>query len=348
MSFLDGIFSAGADERRRAQESIDSVGVPTLDQLRIQLEQLVLQGELRPEEAQTILQEQSAYETIETDPRLRGSQLGSLSELEKIGQAGGLDARARATLDDALAAQRTASRGDQGAIIADARQRGIYGSDVETVNRLLAASGAATRGSRAALDSAALAEQRRYAAITDAATLGGNIRQQDFSEASRRADAIDAINRFNAAQRQDVELANVRTRNQAQATNLGARQAVSDANVGIRNEQNTYNSRLPLTVYDLQMGQAQGRADYQRGEAAAEAQRNKNIGNTIQSIGSLVAGAYTGGASGALTAAASSGSGGTGANTYAALAQRDTNVPSTNADMQWLDELSRRRATYGY
>lgn len=294
MGFLDNIFGGGEDERRRAGDAMRSVQVPTLDDLRIQLEELVLQGELRPEEAQTMLQDPSAYETIQTDPRLRGSQMESLAELQGIVGAGGMDARGKATLEDALGRQRTESRGDQQAILANTRARGIGGSDIETMSRMLASSDAATRGSRAAVDSAALAQQRRDNAIAQSATLSGNIRGQDWNEAAQRASAADAIGRFNAAQRQGVENLNVGNRNAAQATNLGARQEIADQNVATRNKQTTYNAQLPMTMYDLQRGKAVDEANYQLGQAGAEQQRNKNIANTVVSVGSLMAGGFGG------------------------------------------------------
>src|SRR5262245_52755006 len=270
MGFLDSIFDPGAGDRARARDVRASVPVPDIDQLRIQLEQYVLQGELTPAEAQAALVDASAYDQVQTDPRLRDAQMRSLAELQGISSAGGMDAVSRASFEDVLARQRAESRGDQDAIMANTRARGIYGSDVETVNRLVAASGAATRGSRAAIDTAAIAQQRRDKAIADAANLSGSMRSADLKEQSHRAAGQDAISRFNAAQRQNAELTNVAARNSAQATNLGARQAVSDANVDTRNRQTEYNAQLPLTIYQMRRGQANDVASGYEAEADAK------------------------------------------------------------------------------
>ncbi len=50
--------------------------------------------------------------------------------------------------------------------------------------------------------------------------LGGQMRSQDFGEQSSKAQAQDAISRFNAANSQSVQGQNVATKNTAQAANL--------------------------------------------------------------------------------------------------------------------------------
>ena len=281
MGFLNSALNPGADERRRAKEVLEGVRLPDAEDLQLKLEELVLQGQLTPEQAQTILQGPSAYETVSTDPRLREAQMGSLAQLQQITSAGGLDAMGKASLEDALATQRTETRGAEGAIMANARARGIGGSDLELVNRLVAQQGAATRGSRAALDTAAIAQQRRDAALAQQAQLAGGIRGQDFSEQSAKANAADAISRFNAANQQAQVNRNVDARNDAQARNLGARQATSDANVGIRNRNREYNAQLPLTLYKIRRGAAQDRADGYMQDAAAEQARNAQAAGLI-------------------------------------------------------------------
>lgn len=287
MGFLDGVLGGGDD----AAKYLKRVPVPRLEDLQVQLEQLVLAGELRPEEAETILLGPSAFREVQTDPRLRGTQMDSLAELRKIVEAGGLDARAKASLEDALATQRTETRGAREAISANARARGIGGSDLELVNQLIAQQGAATRGSRAAVDAAAAAEARRDAALAQQAQLAGNIRQQDFGEASTRAEADDYIDRWNAANRQSQVNQNVGARNDAQARNLGARQAVLDTNVGLRNQQQMTNRlQTPLDLYKLRTGQAGQLGQIASGQRASDSQRDQQLLlSGAATIGSLLA-----------------------------------------------------------
>lgn len=274
MGFLDQISDPGKDERRRAREIMEGVRLPESNDLALQLQRLVQTGELRPEEVETILQGPSAYQEITTDPRLRSAQTDTLGRFREIADAGGLDARAKLGLQDALDAQATETRGQEGAIAANFRARGIGGSDLESLQRLIAQQGAAQRGSRAALEQAAIGQERRDNALTQGANLAGSIRSADFGEASAKANAQDAISRYNAANAQDVAGQNVRARNVAQAGNLDRRQTVSDANVGIGNEEARYKAQLPLTLYGLQRGAAQDRANAQLNEAQSEQARN--------------------------------------------------------------------------
>jgi len=54
------------------------------------------------------------------------------------------------------------------------------------------------------LDVSAQAQSRALQALMQGGQLGGQIRQQDFGEQSEKAQAQDAINRFNTANRQQV------------------------------------------------------------------------------------------------------------------------------------------------
>lgn len=280
MGFLDSLDSGG-DERRRANDILRGVRTPDESDLALQLQRLVQVGELRPEDVETILQGPSAYQEIGADPRLRGAQTDTLGRYREIADAGGLDARAKLGLEDALDAQRTETRGQEGAIAANMRARGIGGSDMEALQRFVAQQGAAQRGSRAALEQAAIGQGRRDDALTQGATLAGNIRTQDFGEASAKAGATDAISRYNAVNAQDVAGQNVRTRNAAQATNLGARQGIADQNVGLENQQRTRQANLPLELYSVRQGNAVNLANQQNANAAAEAQRNQQLASMI-------------------------------------------------------------------
>jgi len=282
-SFLDGIFDPGKDERRRAQEVLDGVRTPDASDLELKLQKLVQMGEITPEDIETILQGESAYKTIGTDPRLAAAQYDSLADLRGVADAGGLDARAVANLDEAIGAQRTASRGSQDAIRADAQRRGISGSGMELVSRFIADQEAATRGNKAAIESAALAQQRRDAAIRDSASLAGSMDDRRFSQQATVAGAEDAIDRYNAVNAQNVAAQNVQARNVARAANLAEKQRVSDSNVGLENKQRERAANMPLTIYDLQRGNAQDRAGYQMGEAQAADARNQQLASLATS-----------------------------------------------------------------
>lgn len=277
MGFLDGLFGAGGDDVRDSQ----FIEPPNLADLRVQLDPYIQRGQLDPQDVETVQQGDSAYSTIAEDPTLRGGQLDALSQIQATANAGGLDARARAGIEDALEAARTENRGAQGAILANARARGIAGSDLETVSRLVASQGANQASSRAALDVAALREQRRDQALRDSASLSSQIRGQDFSNNSQRASAQDAISRFNAANRQDVANRNVDARTDADRFNQIQRQDISNRNTDTRNDQERYNKGLPLDIFGLQQGVARDRNADARRRDELDQNRSANSTNAI-------------------------------------------------------------------
>lgn len=287
------MFDSGKDQARDARKTLQSVRVPRADELRVNLQELVLQGELSPAQAETILQQESAYRTIEEDPRLRGSQIDALGELEGIVDAGGLDARSRAGLFDIQQQQSAQARGAREALMADARARGLGNSDLALTQQMIADQSAATRAEAAGINLAALAEERRAGALRDQAQLAGGLREADYRRSADEASAVDAINRFNAANRQSVIDRNVQNQNIAKATNLGERQRIADANTGIRNQQELHNKRVPLDIFGAQMSKASGVADAFGREAALDAARDaenrKMLGSALQSAATAFA-----------------------------------------------------------
>lgn len=279
---MSTLFDGGTGQAREARKTLQGVKLPSEAELRIQLQQLVQQGELTPMEAETILQQKTAYSAIEEDPRLRGSQVDALSEFEGIVDAGGLDARSRAGIYDIEQELGTQARGAREALAADARARGLGNSDLLLVQQMIADQGAATRGADAGVHQAALAEERRGQALRDQATLAGGLREADYRRSSDEAAAVDAINRFNTAQRQSVIDRNVANQNIARATNLGERQRVADANVGLKNQQEMYNKRVPLEAANLRLQKAGGVANAFGREGAADAARDDRL---LQLIG---------------------------------------------------------------
>lgn len=249
---------------KKAQGYVNGIEVPSLEEARAQLIELVQQGVITPEQAQAIEQEQTAFSQIDEDPRLRQTQVDALTQLEEIANAGGMDARLRASLYDIGAEQAAQNRGDQEAILANARARGIGGSNLETVNRLVASQAAATRGANQGVQAAALAESRRMQALQDAASLGGSIRSADYQKSAQEAAARDAIARFNTQARQNAANQNVAMANSAQAANLGEKQRIADVNAGAKND-------VQSKLWDLQFRKGTAQANAALGVGAGQA-----------------------------------------------------------------------------
>lgn len=286
MGFLDSILGGG-DGRDAAREELDRVPELSEADLRVQLEPLVQQGIITPEQAEVYLLDPSAFAELMEDPTLRSAQLDALSEYGVIADEGGLDARGRADIYNVRQEQQTENRGQQEAILADARARGIGGSNLELAARLQAQQGAANRSARAGSDIAASSMARRDDALARQAGLAGNIRGQDYQRSSQAAAAADEIKRFNAQQLQSQANRAVGDRNAAQAQNLSEKQRVADASTDIRNEQEIRNARVPLDVFQARRGLAGDKADLALGESAAdekEKDRLLNLGVSAAAI----------------------------------------------------------------
>jgi hypothetical protein len=164
---------------------------------------LALKG---PEYASIVAEQMgpSAMENIRADPNSVAAQMQALEHLQRVGTSGGLTAQDEAKF---LAAQdRVAEqeRGSRGALMANFAARGQGGGMQELAAQLSNQQGAANRLNRAGTDMAGDAQRRAYEAMVESGNLGSRIRGQDFGEKSQRAQATDAINRFNAGTRNDV------------------------------------------------------------------------------------------------------------------------------------------------
>jgi hypothetical protein len=221
--------------------------------MKLQLEQLVQQGKISPEEAQTYLQKQSEMSNISLDPKFKNAQLDALSSLQNIGENDGLTAMDQAQLNDIQTQEDTKARGAREAILQNAAARGISGSGVELLNNLTNAQDSATRASQRGFDVAAHAQDRALTALQSAGQLGTTLQTNQFNQEAQKAQANDAINRFNAANQQNVENTNVAARNDAQKTNLTNTQNIANQNVDIANKQQQYNKNLAQQNFENEM-----------------------------------------------------------------------------------------------
>lgn len=154
-------------------------------------------------------QDNTEFDGVNEDPRLRSSQLNALRSLENEYQTGGM-----------TDADKAAMRLAQDAVSARA------GSDYSDINQMLARRGQQMGGmGAAALYSQAggnaahalgqmggqnqiAARDRALRALEAAAGLAGDVRGQDYRVSSDRARAQDAINAFNTRNRQDTNVFN--------------------------------------------------------------------------------------------------------------------------------------------
>jgi hypothetical protein len=121
-----------------------------------------------------------------------------LSQLRNKYNAGGLDALDRARLSEINQSTAQAGRGASEAAKDDAARRGMLNSASTLVAQQQAGQNAAQIGSNQGVQAAGMAEGARRAAMNQAGWMAGQMRSQDYEKAA----AQDAIQRFNASQRQ--------------------------------------------------------------------------------------------------------------------------------------------------
>lgn len=241
------------------QDYYKDVSAPGIADMEIQLQQLVEQGLLTPEDAKAALAGESAMSGITLDPSLKAAQLDALAGLQDISGNGGMTLSDQSNLNKIQDQINTSARGSREAILQNAQQRGMGGSGLEMLSQMQNQQDAATRASQQGTDIAAQAKDRALQALIQGGETAGNIRGQDFNEKAQVAGAQDAISKFNAQNQQQVNIANTAARNNAQAANLQNKQNIANQNTNNANTQQQYNKNLKQQDFQNQLQIANGR-----------------------------------------------------------------------------------------
>ena len=291
-SLFGGAGSDKADKMRQAAiDAFTSIQTPALKDLQIQLDKYVAAGRLTPAQAEAELLKSNAFNDIVTDPALEGAQKQALTALQEIGTQGGLTAIDKARMADITSEQNQVARGRNEAIMSQARERGMGGSDISTVNQLMSEQSAANRASRRGTDVAANAEARALQALIQGGQMATGMRTQDYGEQATRAGAENALDLFNKQTLNQTNLYNVDAANKAQAANLANEQAIANANVGTTNEERRYNAQQHQQLFQDEMAKASGVAgvyDQWAGDATA-AKRSETAADLALTGGALQA-----------------------------------------------------------
>ena len=278
-----------------AQDYYNDLQTPNVEDMELQLEQLVSQGTLSPEEARTILIEKSQMNNIQSDPAYKKSQMGALSKLEELGN-GGLSASDRADLSRIQNQSDTANRGKREAIIQSANARGAGGSGLDIMAQLQNQQDSASNQSQRDMDVASMANKRSLDALISGGNLASSMQNQDFNQQAQVAGANDAISKFNAQNMQNQTNYNIGNRNNAQASNLNNAQNISNSNVGTRNQQQQFNKGLLQQEYQNQIQKRGGQATVAQNNAKLQVEDSANKAAANNQMISIGAGVATGGA----------------------------------------------------
>jgi hypothetical protein len=236
--------------------------IPLPEQKLLELERLVMTGELTPEMAQTILLESTAFEKVRTDPKLKEAQYEALMGLQERAKEG-LTAEDRYQLAKIKQEEDTAARGSREAIIQQAAMQGRSGGGLEMLSKMQNQQDSASRQAMRDAQVAALSQQQKMEALLQSGNLAGSMEQSDYQRQADLAKARDYIDQFNVANQNQTERMNVGTRNAAQESELAERRRVANANLGLRNQEILYNAQLPQQAFQNQMAIAGGKAGTQ-------------------------------------------------------------------------------------
>lgn len=316
MGMFSSLFgSSGSDKadkmRQMAIDAFNAIQSPELKDLQIQLDKYVSAGRMTPEQAEAELLKSNAFNDIVTDPALAGAQKQALTALQEVGTQGGMTAIDKARMQDITNEQNATAKGRNEAVMQQAQQRGMGGSDINTVNQLMNEQGAADRASQRGTDVAAEAQARALRALMAAGDTAGKIRGQDYGEQANKAQAENAIDLFNKQTLNQTNLYDVDSANRAQAANLQNEQTIANANTSTSNANKQYNAQQVQQVYNNEMAKAGGIAGTYNawaGDATANKRAEKAADQAL--IGGAIGAGMTafGGPAGAVAGAGMAGS----------------------------------------
>lgn len=319
MGMFSSLFGSSSSDkadklRQDALNAFNAIQTPELSALQVQLQKYVDAGTLTPEQAETQLLSSNAFNSIVTDPSLRGAQKQALQQLQQIGTQGGMTAVDKAQLNDIQNQQNQANRSQNEATMQQAQQRGTGGSDLTAVNQLINEQGNADRAANSGVAVAANAQQRALQALQAAGTQATNTESQEYGEQANKAQAQNAIDLFNKQTLNSTNLYNVDAANKAQAANLANKQAVENANTTTGNQNLEYNAQQVQQQFQDALSKANGIAGVDTNAAnAAQQQKNMETGADMGLTSGLLQGGATalgaafGGPAGAMAANAATG-----------------------------------------
>jgi hypothetical protein len=277
---------ASQEQIQAAVDQLKSIGMPDAEARQVVLQHYQQQGEVTPEMEQAILSPDSAAAGVETDPHYKQAEMQALTELQRVGDEGGLTLTDKATLEDTLGRVNRQARGAREANLSAVRARGQLGSGLELSAMNDADQSAIEQAHQDSLRIAGQAQDRALEALMKSGSLAGDMENRDFGEDFKKASAADELAKFNTQTRQKVQTANVNRANEAQATNLQAKQSVADRNVDIGNKETIYNTEKNREAAQDKLDQAKAIAAAQTQQAQQSSQNAKQTQDLVSNVGS--------------------------------------------------------------
>lgn len=281
--FFDDSEEKAQEATRNAIEQYQNLKAPELRDYNQQY--LSYLGDFTPEDAK--------YQTVTEDPSLRSGQLSALSKMQMLSDLG-FDAGTQAKLAQNRMDAAQQAQAARGALLDQARARGMQNSGNALALQEMANQSAANRNALMGSQEIAEAARNKMLANQQYLTGLGQMREQDFGNAYRNAEVINRFNQLNTAER-----------NRAQSGNLASRQSLANQNVNYANQAQINANELAQQRYNNQMGIARAKAGaydqeaqmYNR-QAVANQGRRAALGKAIGSGIGFLAGGGPGAAAG--------------------------------------------------
>jgi hypothetical protein len=255
--------NAGTQELQDAINALQAVGVPNAAQLTLpELQKYVAAGVLTPQQYSAISENPQAYQQAfqaAQDTTGTNAQKAALSQLSGVAQTGSTPIM-QAQLINAINTANQNAQANRGANMENAQQRGVSGGGLEFLNNITADQNAATNANQGALTAGANNAQLALQAMTQGGQLGGQLQGQANQTAEAQAQAANQIAQYNSQLQSMANQYNTQQANQAKATNLQNAQNLANANTQNANYRTEYNAQVPQTIFQDQMGKAQGLA----------------------------------------------------------------------------------------
>lgn len=161
---------------------------------------------------------------VKLNPEYVKTQDEQLGALRNLANRGGHDAASDAELAQIQAKANTNAKGQQGAIMQNMAARGQGGSGASLLAQLSNSQNQTNNQSLQDLGVRGQNEQTALAARMGAGQLGSQMQQNDYNQQAAKAQANDAINRFNAQNNAQMSLSNAQMNNAGQQYNTGLQQ----------------------------------------------------------------------------------------------------------------------------
>ena len=170
---------------------------------------------------------------ISTDPKYHDAELAALADLEDQSK-NGFTARDRADMAKTEQSASRANQGRIGAIQQNMQARGMSGSGMDMVAQMQSAQNSADMEAMKSLEQEAMMQGRKQDATSRLGSLSSQLQSRDFSQEAQKAQAQDAINRFNTQNTNDTSRINNQGVNSVAGQNWNRGNQTSDNNAGAK------------------------------------------------------------------------------------------------------------------